>query len=304
MSIEQPRNSFRASLLGTRADGPILAGKKDASSRSSEGSMGLAVTRSEVRRSNSRDADRHRLSSAGAVIRKGRRNYQVDLINISGGGAMVEGDFGAKLWQSVTLKLGEVGELECAVRWIRGNRYGLEFAHETRIDCDPETLNETLRTVLSDCAPDELEEEPHEGEEEVAAAAAPLPRRVATRHPLIWSGLIEFSHETAVARIRNISATGVQIESQADYPVGAEVALDLGDAGTVRAIVCWSQGGHSGLKFRKPFDVRRLGLLRPTVAPRNWLKPDYLENDDSNTSPWASQWGRLTVNELKRTLGR
>lgn len=241
------------------------------------------------------------MTTATAIIRKGRKNFPVDLINISGGGAMVEGELSAKLWQCVTLVLGDVGPVECAVRWIRGNRYGLEFAHETKIECTPEVLNDMLRKVLVEAAPERLEEQVIA----TAPAPAPPPRRrgrKAIRHPLIWSGLIHFNHETSVARLRNISASGAQIESTADYPVGSEVLLDLGNAGTIAAVVQWSHGDHCGLAFHAEFDVRRLASVRPTVTERNWLKPEYLENEDRKSSPWASQWGRLTLDELGRSL--
>ena len=61
---------------------------------------------------------------------------------------MVAGDFKAKLWDRSTwcsATASRHGEIECAVRWIRDDRIGLEFAHETQVDCDPETLDELLR---------------------------------------------------------------------------------------------------------------------------------------------------------------
>ncbi len=50
---------------------------------------------------------------------------------------MIRADFTPRLWERVDLIFAEGAEIECAVRWIRDDRVGLEFAHETRIDCDP-----------------------------------------------------------------------------------------------------------------------------------------------------------------------
>ena len=54
--------------------------------------------------------------------------HQVDLINLSGGGAMVRGGFNPLLWDRVDLHLGDHGTIECVVRWMRGERvpYGVE----------------------------------------------------------------------------------------------------------------------------------------------------------------------------------
>jgi hypothetical protein len=300
MSFEHAPNKFRASVLNPKAsESPVVTTKKGRLDRSAGGLSGMPVPRSETRRSNSRGKDRHRLASTSATVRKGRKEYPVELINVSGGGAMVEGEFAVKLWQTVTLILGDVGPVECAVRWIRSNRYGLEFAHETHIECDPETLKETLRRVLIESPPEEEEQTGTEPDEVPATAD---PRRCATRHPLIWSGLIQFNHETSVARLRNISSTGAQVESTADYPVGSDVLLDLGNAGVVPAMVQWSHGDHCGLAFHTAFDVRLLASVRPSVTPREWAKPDYLKDESHATSPWASQWGRLTLKDLTETL--
>ena len=83
----------------------------------------------------------------------------------------------------------------------------------------------------------------------------------------------------------------------------APEVLDLGNAGAVPATVCWARGAHAGLAFHAPFDVSLLAKVKPQVAEHAWVKPEYLEDEDVTTSPWASEWGRLTVRELKRTLG-
>ncbi|MFL6733506.1 MAG: PilZ domain-containing protein [Sphingomicrobium sp.] len=302
MTIEQSPNRFRASMAQADRESPVVAKKNAKLNRAADGLGGMSVPRTEIRLTNARSADRHRLASAGAIIVRGRRSYDVSLINISGSGAMIEGDLSLKLWETVRLKLGDVAEVECAVRWIRGKRYGLEFAHETRIDCDPALLNETLRKVLTESAPEEADEILTDAEIAEAATQQADPRRTATRHPLIWSGLIQFNHDTFVARLRNISASGAQIESAGSFPAGSEVLLDLGNAGTVPAMVRWSYGDHAGLAFEREFDIRLLAAVRPVVTPQKWVKPLYLQDESQATSPWAAQWGRLTLKELTRTL--
>ena len=302
MTFERAQSSFRAAVLHEGGSSLVVKDKKPRGDRSAPALTGQSVPRRDYRHADMRSGDRHRLTDAGATVRKGRRTIPVDVINISGGGAMVDGPLNAKLWQTVTLVLGDVGEVECAVRWIRDDRYGLEFAHETKIDCDPAVLNELLRKVLIEASPEDDQEEATS--QEASEPTASEPRRTAQRHPLIWSGIIQFNHESVVGRLRNISATGAQVQSTASCSVGSEVVLDLGNAGALPATVRWLRGDQMGIAFHESFDVQKLAKVKPEVAARNWLKPEYLEDESAATSPWASQWGRLTVQDLKRTLFR
>lgn len=306
MTFEPPHNSFRAQLRGGAAANPLVIGKRPRGGRTARSLTGKTVSRQDFRQSNSRDDDRHRLVNADAFIRKGRRSYRVHLINISAGGAMVEGELPARLWQIVTLVLGELGEIECAVRWIRDDRYGLEFAHETRVDCDAEVLNELLSKVVAEAAPacNEVQAayETSAGQPPAQSALEVRPRRKAERHPLVWSGIVRFGDSSVVARLRNISTTGAQIQSIAAFTLGTKVILELGNAGTVSGRVCWCHEDAAGVAFDQPFDVSLLAKIKPEIICEGWLKPEYLADTDILTSPWASQWGRLSLQDLKYLL--
>jgi hypothetical protein len=266
-----------------------------------DGLGAVGVARTEGRRGNHRGADRLPLGRTAARVRKGRSTHDVSLVNLSGGGAMIEADLQARLWDKLTLILGDHGEIECAVRWLRDNRFGLEFAHETRIDCDLVTRDETLREVIRNNFPQDHAAQEAEPTEAPVEAPGPEPR-AETRHPLIWSGLVRHGDENALVRIRNISATGAMIQSLATLAPGNEVVLDLGEAGTHSAQVCWSHGDQAGIAFAETFDIRLLAACRPEVAERRWAKPDYLRDENVESSPWASQWARLTVKDLSRNL--
>jgi hypothetical protein len=150
MSFEgAPPNQFRASVLGGPAASPIVTDKQARADPSGDGLGQVPVPRTETRRGNHRGGDRHRLEHQHATVRKGRRAFEVSLINLSGGGAMIEGPVSARLWDRLTLVLGDFGEIECAVRWVRGDRIGLEFEHETRIDCDAAIHDAMLRDVIA-----------------------------------------------------------------------------------------------------------------------------------------------------------
>lgn len=256
---------------------------------------GLAVTREEPRTRNSRHDDRHRLAEQAVKVTRGRRSFEVQLINVSGGGAMVSGDFKAKLWDKVQLHLGENGTIACAVRWIRGDRVGLEFAHETRIDCGGDEQAEILREVVRQSFPDFTPKAPiepapveHEGTE----------GRREPRHPLVWSGLLHHDYQSTPVRLRNISATGVMIDCQAPLRVGSEPLLELSDSLSVSATVAWVIGDQAGLRFHTPFDLYDLARSRPQVAAVDWEPPSYLDTGVSTPSPWGTQ----SLSDLREEL--
>lgn len=303
MGVESTPNEFRAKL-GSGRDQPVRAKQKRRATDPKAAKLGdIKVARSESRSSNERKADRHRLTDEQAVVRRKGKRHVVELINLSHGGAMVAGDFKAQLWDKVALVLGgedqsEVAEIECAVRWIRDGRYGLEFAHETRVECDSQTLDELLREVIQHSFPGvELKLRPP------PEADKPEDKRGGVRHPLIWNGILHHDYDWEVARIRNISQFGALVDCPAKLPPGATVFLDLGEAGRIAATVVWSRCDQSGLSFHQPFDVQRLAKSQPDVATKHGYQPPFGELGQSDQSPWAPQWGRLSVDELGKQLG-
>ena len=74
--------------------------------------------------------------------------HDVQLINVSGGGAMISADFEVLPWDRLDLHLGDHGTIECAVLWVKDGRLGLEFAQETRLDCSADEQAELLRDVI------------------------------------------------------------------------------------------------------------------------------------------------------------
>ena len=270
----------------------------------------LLIPRDASRTTDHRDGDRHRLQrDEGAVASWNGGDYPVQIINLSGGGAMISAAFQPRLWDRVDLSLGGCGQLECAVRWVKDGRLGLEFAHETRIDADVEVRTALLREVVRRSFPHaELAASPPstspEPEQVPAPSAAEAVERGEKRHPLVWTGQVHFNHESTDVRLRNVSAVGALVEADKAFPVGSEILLDLGEAGSIFSTVAWTHGDQSGLRFHAPFNLALLARSKPEVAPARWAKPDYLRDDSTESSPWASRWNRLTVSELRDTLGR
>ena len=285
-------NSFRDSILGGQAsEGPLLPAKKPKAAAESD--SGLAVPRAEARIHNQRSESREFLSEGEAHLKVGRRKYVVDLVNLSGGGAMVGTNLPLKLWQEVQLELDETHTVECVVRWIKGDRMGLEFAHETQVTGDAAKRDAMLLDTIERNFPEAATETVVESDQRTGQ------RREGRRHPLIWSGAVHYDHDTTAVRLRNISETGVLIESERPYPQEAEVLLDLGGAGQFFANVSWSRGDQVGLRFREPFDIACLANAKPQVATHNWQEPTYFGPGEDRRSPWAD---RLSLPELRTEL--
>lgn len=302
-------NNIRQQIFGgERAEQRALLGsKRKKGADANSGLTSVSIPRAEARVSDSRDGDRHRLTDEQVTVKFGDRTYKVDLVNLSGGGAMIAGKFEPNLWDRVELQLGEGAALECAVRWIKNGRVGLEFAHETRIDCAPQERARLLQNVIARSFP--------ETDVQVATPAAPdKPAPVVEapaeddgrgefRHPLIWSGHIHYDFESTPVRLRNISRNGALIECSVPLPVGAEPLLDLGDAGSIFSRVSWTCGDQVGLAFQTEFDLADLAKSRPDLVPVNWDAPKYLKSPTPGAAqPQGDPWQRLTVDELNERL--
>lgn len=302
MSAEPLPNSFRA-LVVRGEKPPLVIADKNRRLEGEDSLDGDMVARSEPRSANHRLKDRHRLSGETATVVHDGRSTTVELINLSSGGAMVSGAFETKLWDIVELRVGEGFGIEAAVRWIKGEQVGLEFAHETQVDGDPieraAMLLEVIRRSFDDQA---INFVPDEAYAAVTIPERTLGNRVQWRHPLIWTGEVHFAHDSQPVRIRNVSEGGALIDVTVDYPMGSEILLDLGDAGQFFADVVWACGDQAGLRFKEPFDIGCLAMARPRLMPANWSAPMFLDDGADEESPWNENWSRSSLAEIRSEL--
>src|SRR4051794_4312047 len=227
--------NIRAKIFGDD-DEPVLIGEKKPRGAKAEELRSVVVPREDRHRTNSRYEDRHRLLNEQVRLTYKGKKRHVELINLSGGGAMVSGVFKPKLWDRVELHLGENGTVECAVCWIREDRIGLEFAHETRLDCSADEQAHVLREVIVRSFPDLKFDPPP------VAVTPGDEQRLERRHALIWSADLHHRNAKIRVRVRNISSTGAMIESSEPVLVGGQVILELGDQGFIPATIAWMIG--------------------------------------------------------------
>ena len=303
MGVEATRNSFRAAVIGGEKKPLIVTDKNPRFEGEDDALDGVRVPRAETRRGDHRDADRHRLEGETAKALYKNKSRDVEIVNLSRGGAMIRCDFRPRLWDLVELRFGEGPGLEGAVRWIKGGSIGLEFAHETKLECSPEERASILLNVIQRSFPDEVTFEQSEaGNSEEMSEEEDLGARDEKRHPLIWKGEIHYAHDSTPVRLRNVSQGGALVDIAADYPLGAEVMLDLGDAGQFFVTVQWICGDQAGLRFVQPFDLACLAKARPDVTPHSWTVPTFLDRNDDEDSAWDERWGRSSIAEIRNEL--
>ena len=298
-------NNFRAAILSGNGPRPkdFVLPDKEARGAEAEALGPVETPRDKEHNANHRDEERHQLSGESAIAKYEGKPYDVELINLSGGGAMIRGTFRPRLWDRVELTLGEGSAIEGAVRWLRDDRIGLEFAHETHLDCDPKLRDELLLAVIQRSVPmAEARPQRDAAGPDGAADGTDADNRGERRHPLIWSGSIHYNQVTTPVRLRNISSSGALIECTATLHAGGELLLDLGEAGSLFATINWVAGDQAGLKFKEQFDLGCLARARPTVAPPRWERPAYLNPASPADSPWARQWQRIGVDDLRDEL--
>lgn len=289
--------NIRAEIFGGRSERRLIKEKRP-TKPDSKGLCGIVIAREESRRTNSRDHDRFRLTGATFKLSYEGKDYDAELVNLSGGGAMIGADFAPNLGERLQLHLGEGGSLECVVRWIKDGRLGLEFAHETQLQCPEDELAALLREVIRRDFP----------EQEFSGPPASLhePRqseqRQSIRHPLIWWGDLHHGSHSWHVRLRNISASGALIDCSAELRIDSEILLELGNGVAVTGSVSWSVGDHVGLKFDEPFELSRLSKAKPKLMADKWLRPVYLEAEVEPDSPWDGAWNRMSVDDLRSQL--
>lgn len=297
--------NIRAEIFGGRSERKLLQEKRPKRS-DTKGLVDVAIARTESRRSNNRDQDRFRLNEALFTVSYEGADYEARVVNLSGGGAMISSELHPKIGERLQLRLGGSveGSIECAVRWIKGDRLGLEFAHETQLHCAEDEKAALLRDVINRDFPDQK----FAGKAQVPEVPAPAvsaggpEQRSAIRHPLIWSGELHYGTHSWRVRLRNISATGALVECPGSLRIDSEVLLDLAKAGAVTATVSWIVGDHVGLTFDHPFDLHQLSEAKPRLTPHNWKRPDYLKGDLEAGSAWDHDWERLSIDDLRNHL--
>jgi len=277
-------HEIRSTILSGDQKPSLVAHKAKGKAEPAGGLSRIAIKRQEARITNQRLEDRHHGIVAQATIVFRRKRREVGVVNVSSRGAMLACDIEPRIGESLDILFTPETKTRCAVRWIREGRVGVEFVNETIFwETDPKG------PVF------------HYESQAAAAAERPKVEREA-RQRLLRSGMLYWGGVSIPVRLRNISTGGAQLEADRPLQAGAEVELDLGEAGFQVAEVRWSNDGQVGLRFAAEFDLDSLAPARDPVAEvpvPNVLKPAYLETELQPDSPWAARFERLSLTQLR-----
>jgi PilZ domain-containing protein len=271
----------------------LLVGKKPVQ-EDARALTDVVVPRLETRRTDMRREDRPQTGGELFPILYRERVHQVELVNLSGGGAMIAANLHPNICDRIDLLLAGDEAVECMVRWVKNGRLGLEFAHETQLRCPEDEKIELLRNVVGQSFPSDnvdVEVRPEQSD-----------HRTHDRHPLIWSGELHYNSHAWSVRLRNVSASGAMIECTGALRAGSQVELELGEAGLFSALVSWVVGDLAGIHFSEPFDLNLLAKSKPRIANGTWLKPAYLESELPAELTSDDPWNRMSVDELRTEL--
>ena len=254
--------NIRSKIYGQSgpAESPLVCVKSPTGARADD-MLSIPVVRQQSRHSDTRLEHRFPLAGETTTVTRRGSEHDVRVVNVCGGGAMITAAFEPVLWEPLELHLGEHGTVECSVIWMKHGRLGLEFANETRVDCEEDEQGALVREVIRRHFPEARFETPSEVE-----AADSDEHRGELRHPFVWSGTLHCEYGSTPAQLRNISPDGAMVETSFELTAGAEPYLDLGEAGSIFATVVWSIGDQSGLKFHVPFDMGRLAHAKPELS--------------------------------------
>ncbi len=286
--------TIRAEILGgPEARRARLLARKTPKHADSGALTDIVIPREETRRTDTRRQDRRSSEQRHVQLMFRDRVHDAELLNVSGGGAMIGAKLSPIIGEAVDLHMPGGETIECAVRWVKDDRLGLEFAHGTKLDCSDDKRKVVVRQVGSRSA-DAIEMLP--------VTPDPRDQRAAERHPLIWSGELRHGTHRCPVRLRNISATGALVQSSRRLRTDVEVFLDLGDGWEITATISWVAGDLAGLQFAEPFDVEQLASCKPRATSPGWLRPAYLDDDSTAQSAWDSPWSQMTPTELRAQL--
>ena len=117
-------------------------------------------------------------------------------------------------------------------------------------------------------------------------------RRAARRALRLEVGTTSPSQEGIPTLIRNLSESGLLLETKARLSQGETVAVDLPEAGVTIAEVIWSDGGFYGCEFIRPVTKAAVSaaLLR---APAELDRPLTALPQLPASAPFNSHWGEV-----------
>lgn len=121
--------NIRSQIFGVTpsAQSPLVTAKRPRGA-SGDALLSIPVERREQRWAEGRACLREPMFPEPAQATWKGAAHPVQLVSVSAGGASIEADFQATLWDRLALDMDGRGTAECTVVWMNRERLGLEFA--------------------------------------------------------------------------------------------------------------------------------------------------------------------------------
>lgn len=117
---------------GQKPSESVVARKESCRRQPGETSlMKLHIPREERRATNQRREDRFRGVVERATIVFRRKKSLVKVVNVSGGGVMIESNILPRIGERIDLEFEGFDRLEAVVRWVRDGRVGLDVGEDS-----------------------------------------------------------------------------------------------------------------------------------------------------------------------------
>ncbi len=308
-------NSFRSAILsgkGLHSGDPIVRQKKKRGAEEDDLSS-VAVARTEKRTRNHRDNDRHRLEEDRHAPALKAKMHDVEVINLSGGGAMIRcrlhtatvgtgrPDFRRRVRNRMRRALDARRPDRAGVRARDSDRLRSRGARCPAARRHPSQLSRKSPCRIAKNRPSSSRAMPGRTRmipsPTVAAPSAAIPS-------CGWARSI-LQHNNEKVRLRNISENGALIESPISYPLGAEIYCStLVMPASISRPSTGPAATRSGLKFLRTVRPEALGKRQAPgrAAIDDAAGPSPGEFRSIRTIHGPTSWNRQSIDELRDDL--
>ena len=156
------------------------------------------------------------------------QQHRVFVTNLSRQGLRGTADIDVVSGQSLFVTLDDLTHCLGTVRWTQNGRFGVQF----------------------DKALDILPQSSATDEGALPSHAARVPR-IATR----WDGTLTLCHQTHEAKIRNVSQSGMMVETEWPLLPDQKLLVQMSNGKVVAASVRWTEGEHAGIQLSSPVSL-------------------------------------------------
>jgi hypothetical protein len=180
--------------------------------------VSLQTKRSEVRR----------LVILNARLQPVARFGHAHVVNLSRSGLRGVTDLALSVGQSVVASLDDITHCAGSVRWVDQRRFGMQF--DTVLDGIPDYAQQDLCNTV--------------GHKE--------------RPPRITTNLIakiRLCGPSFPAKIRNVSKSGMMVETELPLSLGHQLFIKLSNHKVVPAEVIWNEGRRTGVRLSSPISI-------------------------------------------------